>query len=447
MKKADKRQAEEIIDLLMQTHTTIKRTLDARNLAATLELLEQCQNCAIGLGEKIEAMEGEGFPTISLLENYCEVLYQIYEKVRQSAGINSNQIHNTLAKELIRIGNSIKNDIRIRSEAVFLPYKASMWDSLESIWEAADEDPDCDAYVIPIPYYDKKPDGSFGEMHYEGDQYPDYVPITDYKTYDFADRRPDLIFIHNPYDNNNFVTSVMPCFYSNNLKQFTDKLVYVPYFILGDIDPENEEAVNGISHFCTTPGVINADKVIVQSENMKKAYVRALTKAAGEASRKYWEEKILGLGSPKMDKVMNTRKEDVAVPEEWKRIIEKPDGSWRKVVFYNTSVSALLQNDEKMLAKIRDVLRVFWENRDEVALLWRPHPLMEATIKSMRPGLWGEYEKIVEKYKREGWGIYDDTADLDRAIAVSDAYYGDWSSVVELCREKGMPVMIQDVGM
>ncbi len=429
----------------MQTHTTIKRTLDARNLAATLELLEQCQNCAIGLGEKIEAMEGEGFPTISLLENYCEVLYQIYEKVLQSAGINSNQVHNTLAKELIRIGNSIKNDIHIRSEAVFLPYKASMWDSLESIWKAADEDPDCDAYVIPIPYYDKKPDGSFGEMHYEGDQYPDYVPITDYKTYDFADRRPDLIFIHNPYDNNNFVTSVMPCFYSNNLKQFTDKLVYVVYFILGDIDPENEEAVNGISHFCTTPGVINADKVIVQSENMKKAYVKALTKAAGEASRKYWEEKILGLGSPKMDKVMNTRKEDVAVPEEWKRIIEKPDGSWRKVVFYNTSVSALLQNDEKMLAKIRDVLRVFHENRDEVTLLWRPHPLMEATIKAMRPGLREEYEGIVDRYRSDRWGIYDDTADLDRAIALSDGYYRDWSSVVELCKEKGIPVMIQNV--
>ncbi len=237
----------------------------------------------------------------------------------------------------------------------------------------------------------------------------------------------------------------MPCFYSNNLKQFTDKLVYVSYLILGDIDPENEEAVNGISHFCTTPGVINADKVIVQSENMKKAYVRALTKAAGEASRKYWEEKILGLGSPKTDKVMNTRKEDVAVPEEWKRIIEKPDGSWRKVVFYNTSVSALLQNDEKMLAKIRDVLRVFHENRDEVTLLWRPHPLMEATIKAMRPGLREEYEGIVDRYRSDGWGIYDDTADLDRAIALSDGYYGDWSSVVELCKEKGIPVMIQNV--
>ena len=49
------------------------------------------------------------------------------------------------------------------------------------------------------------------------------------------------------------------------------------------------------------------------------------------------------------------------------------------------------------------------------------------------------------QYRAEGWGIYDDTADLDRAIGVSDAYYGDWSSVVELCRSVGMAVMIQDV--
>ena len=32
-----------------------------------------------------------------------------------------------------------------------------MWDSLESVWQAADADPDCDAYVVPIPYYDTPP--------------------------------------------------------------------------------------------------------------------------------------------------------------------------------------------------------------------------------------------------------------------------------------------------
>ena len=45
----------------------------------------------------------------------------------------------------------------------------------------------------------------------------------------------------------------------------------------------------------------------------------------------------------------------------------------------------------------------------------------------------------------EGWGIYDDSAELERAIALCDGYYGDHSSLVQLCQEAGKPVMIQDV--
>lgn len=193
-----------------------------------------------------------------------------------------------------------------------------------------------------------------------------------------------------------------PFFYSKNLKQYTEKLVYIPYFILGEVDPENEQAVEGVAHFCTLPGVMNADKVIVQSEAMRQVYIKVMTKFAGKDTKKYWEEKILGLGSPKVDKVLNTRKEDLDVPEEWLRIIKKPDGSWKKIIFYNTSVSALLQNNERMLRKMEDVFRVFKENQEEVALLWRPHPLIKATIESMRPELWKAYEKIVEKYCLEG---------------------------------------------
>ncbi len=63
----------------------------------------------------------------------------------------------------------------------------------------------------------------------------------------------------------------------------------------------------------------------------------------------------------------------------------------------------------------------------------------------MRPQLWEGYQEIRDRYVAEGWGIYDDTADLDRAVVLSDAYYGDGSSVVGLCREKGMPVMIQNL--
>jgi len=63
----------------------------------------------------------------------------------------------------------------------------------------------------------------------------------------------------------------------------------------------------------------------------------------------------------------------------------------------------------------------------------------------MRPLLVAEYRRIVAEYKRDGSGIYDDTPDLHRAIAWSDAYYGDWSSLVTLFGVTGKHVVIQNI--
>ena len=98
-----------------------------------------------------------------------------------------------------------------------------------------------------------------------------------------------------------------------------------------------------------------------------------------------------------------------------------------------------------MIEKMQYVFRVFKEMREEAALLWRPHPLIMTTIKSMCPQLFEKYRKVMEQYRQEGWGIYDDTSDVDRAIALSDGYYGDPSSLVQLCKKVGMPVMLQNV--
>ncbi|HCT93167.1 MAG TPA: hypothetical protein DF613_17545 [Lachnospiraceae bacterium] len=445
MRQVQKKQVEDYVELLNKAHNAIKAALKARKWDGAMELLAQCQEGAILAGNLIEDTQGEEFVTVGLLENYCELVYQLHEKLQQGKYVDSSQAHKSLHRAMTQIKNSVARDIPVRMEAVFLPYKASMWDSLESVWKAADEDPDCDAYVIPIPYYDKNRDGSFGEMHYEGDQYPDYVPITRYDEFDFQSHHPDMIFIHNPYDEYNYVTSVDPFFYCKNLKQFTEKLVYIPYFVLGDIDPEDKNAVEGMRHFCTTSAVIHADKVVVQSEKMRQIYINVMVEEMGEHTRKYWEEKILGIGSPKFDRVLSAQEEEQEIPEEWQRIIKKPDGSRKKIILYNTSVAALLQHEASMLEKMKDVFRVFRENQEEVALLWRPHPLIKATIASMRPGLWEAYEELREEYLAEGWGIYDDTPDVDRAIAISDGYYGDGSSLVQMYQKTGKPVMIQDV--
>lgn len=408
------------------------------------EMFIQCQDAALQIGTSLEAMGEQYVGIVSMLEDYCEDIYQMSINVPNE--VLCHKLIKKVNKQLTDLHNRILYEMPDdRKEIVFLPYKASMWDSLESVWRAADQDPDCDVYVVCVPYYERNPDGSFGKLHDERELYPKDVPVMGYEEYDFGERAPDMIFIHNPYDEYNYVTSVHPFFYAKNLKQYTRQLIYIPYFVLGEIEPDNKDAIKGMKHFCTLPGVLYADKVIVQSEDMRQIYIDVLTEETGEKSRSRWEKKILGLGSPKMDRILKRGSEEIELPDEWKRVIRKPDGSHKKVILYNTSVSGLLRHEERLLKKIRNTLQIFRENRDEVALLWRPHPLMETTIRSMRPRLRDAYEELVGQYRTEAWGIYDDTPNLDRAIALSDAYYGDPSSLVYLCRTAGMPVMIQDV--
>lgn len=154
-------------------------------------------------------------------------------------------------------------------------------------------------------------------MHYEGDLYPDYVPVVPWEEYDLEAEHPDVIYIHNPYDECNHVTSVHPYFYSKNLRNYTDELVYIPYFILNEIEPDNQAAIDKMKHFCFIPGTLYANRVIVQSENIRQIYINEFIKVSREmglsgeyVDRKFLEKKFLGLGSPKIDKVLSAKKED-----------------------------------------------------------------------------------------------------------------------------------------
>jgi CDP-glycerol glycerophosphotransferase (TagB/SpsB family) len=218
-------------------------------------------------------------------------------------------------------------------------------------------------------------------------------------------------------------------------------LVYIPYFVVLNDIPED---------FCVLPGSIYADRVVVQSEKVKETYLSELSKFERknhyEGKFGILTAKFLPLGSPKFDKVISTKREDCRVPDEWRKLIEKPDGSWKKVVLYNTSITGMLNGNEKVLSKLEYVFDCF-KHRNDVVLLWRPHPLNVSTFASMRPQLLNDYQNVVARYRREGWGIYDDTADLNRAIAISDAYYGDWSSLVPLYQITGKPIMIQNLSV
>lgn len=406
------------------------------------EILAQCQETALILGNYLETLGGEFNSLVEILEAYCEELYQMSLVLTQEDkyAIATEKVFGLLKRLRDGIQSKVPDD---KKEIVFLPYKVSMWDSLESVWKAAAEDEHCEVYVIPIPYFDKNPDGTFGRMHYEGGEYPKYVPVTSWQAYNISDRKPDVVFIHNPYDDWNHVTSVHPNFYAKDLIKYTSCLVYIPYFTVANNNMERS--------LCVLPGTLFANKVVVQSEEIKNIYLEELykfeKKNCCEGVLGDIGGKILALGSPKYDKVFNTKKEDLILPQAWEDIMRKAKGQRNIVILYNISIVALLEHGETWLDKIENTLSIFRNLCYEVTLLWRPHPLIEATLKAMRPQLLERYHNIVSRYIDEKWGIYDDSGDVDRAIILSDGYYGDGGSVLELFQKTGKPIMLQNINI
>ena len=412
-------------------------------------LLQALQEHAVALGTRIEALKGLDTQSVPVLEEICEAIYETSMADAQSCG---DAIAHLLAL-ITNLREVFAEEFPDLTEVVFLPYNLAMWDSLESVWRKYASDPQVECHVIPIPYYEKDPQGNYKDVHYDGPDYPKDVPVEDYREYDLRLHHPDMIFIHNPYDQCNHVTTVPTEYFSCYIKDYTEKLIYIPYFVLNEIDPQNQKAIDGMKHFCYTPGTIFADEVWLQSENMRQIYIKEYAIAAVMHGREINPQELyrrfVAYGSPKYDKLFEAReralRDELEIPDDWKPVLYREDGTKRKTVLYNISLSAMLQHSDKMLDKIRRVLQTFYENREDIALLWRPHPLYLQTIESMQPELRDGYLQIVNRYREEKWGIYDESAELDRALVVADAYYGDQSSLVALCKEIKIPIMLEDI--
>lgn len=423
MRKAQKQEVINCIKSLRQAHEEIKAALNRSDYSRVQNMLSECQDFAVAIGENIEKLEGEGHATVACLEAYCEALYQAYGQLDSADGISAGKIYKELRRQLLRVEDSAERDIRIRTEVVFLPYKASMWDSLESVYLAAKADPDCDAYCIPIPYYDKNPDGSFGQMHYEGLDYPEYVDTIYWQNYNLEERKPDAIYIHNPYDDGNYVTSVHPRFYSDNLKKHTECLVYIPYYATAGGMSEGQA-------LCAA--YFNVDYIVIQAEKYRKFFDAGIP-----------DEKFLALGSPKFDSVIHKCQNPPEPPKEW----NLSDGQWEKIkkgkiYFYNTSIGGMLGNTDAFLKKMRYVFDIF-KGREDACLLWRPHPLMDSTFNSMRREYKPRYDALKREFVEENIGILDETTDMENTIALSDVYIGDsLTSVISLFGVVGKPMFI-----
>ncbi len=408
-------------------------------------LLTECQEAAITMGNEIEAVYGMGHGTVRCLEEYCETIYHIAEYAgspEESIKYRVQAVGQLAAAERL-----LEEEIPDRLEIAFFPCKAAEWDCLHSIYTAARQDKNCDAYCVPIPYYSLNPDGTLGEPYEEKGKYPQDVQTAGWKEYEFEVRKPDIIFIHNAEDDKGEDGRTDPRFYSRNLRGYTERLVYVPYFVLTDIKSDMRNGLERMRRFCACPGIAYADTVIVESEAMVSLYknecIKNLEAEGIVADQTELNQKIIALGTPKADKTAEPESGDLVMPAQWRQIKQNSDGKRKKAVLYQISINNLLCEGEALLDKLDHVLMDFKEKR-EVALWWRTPSSIKDMLPKLRPELWDRYMKIAERFRREGWGIYDDTEDQVRAVNATDAYYGDWNSVIWAYGESGKPVMLQN---
>ena len=70
MRKANKKDLLEMIKTLCEAHKTAQSYMEAGDTGTAIALLTDCQDAAIGMGENIEASEGENAPTIVCLQAF-----------------------------------------------------------------------------------------------------------------------------------------------------------------------------------------------------------------------------------------------------------------------------------------------------------------------------------------------------------------------------------------
>lgn len=435
MRKKKKEQIVSLLQCYKEAHSTIRKGIEEGRGEEAISLLVLCQE---GM-EKIEQdtekeLDGKA-EREALFSSYQEELYFSYlsliktdeeesEENLDSPALDSQQV--SCAKRAIshldraesyfsKIEEEIAS-IPSKTLHLFLPYKASMWDSMESVYFAALQDPSCEALVMPITYYEKE-DGKFGKRINERAEFPREIETID-EGFSLEEAQPDVIYIHNPYDDKNILTSVDPRYYSFHLKDYTENLVYIPYY-----------TTMGKAGFGSLfmPAYRYVHHIVVQSEEHKQRLPKEV------------QEKARILGSPKLDRALAYSQNPPEMPEDWKRI-----AGGRKIYYYNTVIEEMLGNPESFLRKMEEVFCLFKGN-PKYCLLWRPHPLLESSFLAVGTAYRKRFLELKLRYLTEEIGIYDSSAEPERAVALSSVYLGDeTSSMAALFLAEGKPLFILD---
>lgn len=296
-----------------------------------------------------------------------------------------NEVGKAITKKLIEIHGS--RDFTIG----FLPYKRSMWNCMSSVY-AECKAAGATVYCLPIPYYRMKGRKVVDRMDYEREYFSEAQPISLLEVVDL-----DYLVIHYPYDSNNVVTNMLPEYYTEQLKKYGE-VIYIPY-----------TCTSG-RQFRVQPGIANVDYAFLPSEADAAAFVQEWAALGVDFSGR-----VFGYGSPKMDAIQKCG---------------------------TGSATLVIGSLAAFLASPMDRINL-WQNHitNEIGrgrkVIFRPHPLLRQTIKSMRPDMMAHYDKFIAWCETRDNVSVDVSEDLETALSSADYLISDPSSVLEMWQSTG----------
>ncbi len=354
------------------------------------------QDCLAKMNTITEAVENEQGTEAIKIRNTLNAMYLQFQesetKVKADADVDAATLLG-LSKTLV---TQCKEGLKYKINILFVAELASKWDAMESVYKAFLERDDCEVEVVLEPVFRaaRLASGeSESETIYEDWLTPLGIPHTPYEQYNFAEKKPDITFISQPYE-----AETIPEFWPENIAKHS-RLVYIPFNtvlkLVSTTDYHNAFKLPVLQH---------SWKIICQSDRMKEYYRRYASQNAN---------KVIVTGLPKWDYAMVHDRENTPCPEEWK---EKLEG--KKVFLYSTHYTDQFAT---MSSENRGVIN-FFLGRTDCALIWRPHPMTESVNSQYNPENYARYKA------NEAAALKSSNVIIDRDPSYANAFV--WSDIL-----------------
>lgn len=288
------------IEILYKIQGMLGVALKSAQAAAVETLLTKGQEVAIDLGTKLEQMGAFPEEAVRHLENYCELLYRIKQKLwgdgqqyeAEVSEFDILELYEMLSAEIQAAEACVTTWFQKMHRVIFLCCKPSDFESYRDIYQAYAKKPGYLLQVIAVPFYEREFGGGVMQEQLLLEGYPQEISVVSGKTYPLEYACPQEIFTCMPWDGYNRNYRIAPQYATEQLWDKCERLHLLLGDKLYDWKDDDQRSEKNLRDYLYMPGCVYADQIWTRSAAVRDAYVKALSTWSTDVPEAYWEQKV-----------------------------------------------------------------------------------------------------------------------------------------------------------